>query len=88
MKKNSKQSSSRKGDDLYIPPITRESLRKGVMGKYYAQVMTSSNVVRIAPDVNVAFPNEAAVNQALRELLKMKERLQQITSEKPRRRSA
>jgi hypothetical protein len=71
--------------DLEIPPVAREELRRGVMGKYYRAVMANSNVVRIAKDLSDAFPNEASVNQALRELLKFRETLAGITADTTRR---
>jgi hypothetical protein len=39
-----------------------------VRGKYYERFRQSSNVVLLEPDVAAAFPNSAAVNQALRAL--------------------
>lgn len=39
-----------------------------VRGKYYERFRRSSNVVLLDPDVSEAFPNSAAVNQALRAL--------------------
>jgi hypothetical protein len=38
-------------------------------GKFAAMLRKSSNVVRIAPDVHAVFPNERAVNAALRGLI-------------------
>ncbi len=38
-------------------------------GKYAAMLAKRSNVVRIAPDVHAVFPNEKAVNNALRGLI-------------------
>ena len=38
-------------------------------GKYAARYMEKLRVVRLADDVAVAFPDEAAVNAALREFL-------------------
>jgi hypothetical protein len=38
-------------------------------GKYAEMLRKRSNVVRIAPDVHKAFPNEDAVNTALRGLI-------------------
>ena len=38
-------------------------------GKYTEMLRKRSNIVRIAPDVHAAFPNEEAVNAALRSLL-------------------
>ena len=38
-------------------------------GKYAEMLRKRSNVVRVAPDVHKAFPNEDAVNTALRGLI-------------------
>ena len=40
-----------------------------VRGKYYERFRQGSNVVLLEPDVSAAFPNSAAVNQALRTLM-------------------
>jgi len=64
-----------------------EALGPGVRGKYYVRMMAKSNVVRIAADLTKAFPNERAVNDALRQLLEIRE----IAERKPvnrRRRAA
>ncbi|NNJ13734.1 hypothetical protein EKD04_025755 [Chloroflexales bacterium ZM16-3] len=45
-------------------------LTNGVRGKYTARIAAGTNLVRLAPDVAAAFPTEAAVNEALRLLLK------------------
>jgi Tfp pilus assembly major pilin PilA len=72
-------------DDLEIPELGSDFFANAVMGKYYEKTMAKSNVVRIEADLSRAFPNERAVNQALRELLKFRETLVQITSNKVRR---
>jgi hypothetical protein len=38
-------------------------------GKFARMLRRRSNVVRIAPDVHAVFPNETAVNRALRALI-------------------
>ncbi len=43
---------------------------KGVRGKYAARVAAASNIAVLEPDVATAFPNSAAVNEALRTILK------------------
>ena len=44
---------------------------KGVRGKYYKRILKqSANVAVLEPDVAKAFPNSAAVNDALRVVLK------------------
>jgi hypothetical protein len=49
----------------------REDFGEMVRGKYAKRYKESSNVVVIAPDIAKAFPNEQAVNDALRGLLKL-----------------
>ncbi|MCX7408886.1 MAG: hypothetical protein NTZ32_12485 [Planctomycetales bacterium] len=41
----------------------------GVRGKYAARFAAGTNVVVLAPDVAEAFPDSAAVNDALRALM-------------------
>jgi hypothetical protein len=41
-----------------------------VRGKYHRRYIESSNVVVIAPDVHEKFKNSAAVNEALRKLIR------------------
>ena len=43
-------------------------------GKYAARMAEGSNIVRIDPDLVAAFPDSAAVNEALRGLLQIAER--------------
>jgi hypothetical protein len=59
-----KSSSSREPDlrDEY-------DFRGGVRGKYASRYAEGSNVVVLDPDVAKAFPDAAAVNDALRELV-------------------
>lgn len=42
----------------------------GVRGKYYERYSRGTNVVMLDPDVAAAFPDERAVNEALREQMK------------------
>jgi hypothetical protein len=60
--------------DEMRPEYDFEALGPGVRGKHYARLMAKSNVVRIAPDLAKAFPNERAVNEALRQLLEIAQR--------------
>lgn len=41
------------------------------VGKYAKQLREVSNVVVVAPDVAAAFPNTEAVNNALRQLIRL-----------------
>jgi hypothetical protein len=85
MKKKRSERTAANDDDLEIPELPAGFFKKGVRGKYYARMMARSNVVRIAPELTGAFPNEASVNQALRELLKFRETLANITADKTKR---
>lgn len=45
-------------------------MKGGVRGKYFRRVREGTNIVLVEPDVADAFPTEAAVNEALRGILK------------------
>ena len=66
-------------DDLR-PEYDFENLGEAVRGKY-ARAYRDSNVVRLDDDVASAFPNERAVNDALRLLVKLAK--QQVHAEVP-----
>ncbi len=53
------------------PEYRREDFGKMTRGKYAKQVKAASNVVVLTPQVAKAFPNGAAVNQALLGLLEI-----------------
>ena len=54
---------------------------KAVRGKYYRRLLKEgANVVVLDPDVAKAFRSSAAVNEALRSLLKMSEATRRLTS--------
>jgi hypothetical protein len=46
------------------------SMKGGVRGKYAQRVRESTNIVLIEPEVAEAFPTEAAVNEALKGILR------------------
>lgn len=56
-------------DDELREEYDEKTLKNGVRGKYAQRLAQDSNVVRLVPDVAVAFPTEEAVNEALRLLL-------------------
>jgi hypothetical protein len=56
-------------DDLR-PEYDFRSMRGVVRGKYAARYRERLRMVRLADDVAAAFPDEAAVNDALREYLR------------------
>lgn len=45
-------------------------LKNGIRGKYAAQYAAGTNIVLLDPDVAAAFPTKEAVNEALRSILK------------------
>ena len=47
----------------------RSDFGKMVRGKYAGKIATASNVVVLDPEVSKAFPNDQAVNDALRSLI-------------------
>ena len=59
---------------------------KAVRGKYYRRLLKEgANVVVLEPDVAKAFRSSAAVNEALRSLLRMSEATRRLTSRSSRR---
>ena len=72
-------------DDAQLADELREeydakTLKNRVRGKYAQRLAHGSNIVRLAPDVAVAFPTEEAVNEALRLLLRAAKRAVEQTS--------
>ena len=54
---------------------------KAVRGKYYKRILKEgANVVVLEPDVAKAFPNSAAVNDALRVVLKAGQAARRLTT--------
>ncbi len=50
-----------------------ELLKDGVRGKYVTRYRAGTNLVLLDPDVAKAFPDEAAVNEALRLVIRLGE---------------
>jgi hypothetical protein len=59
-----------KAIDELRPEYKRSDFATLVRGKYAKRAATASNVVVLDPDVAEAFPNDQAVNKALRRVLK------------------
>ena len=53
-------------DDDFIPEVDFKTLSPVWRGKYYQRYQEGLRVVRLADDVAPAFPDDAAVNEALR----------------------
>lgn len=51
----------------------------GTRGKYVARFSNGSNIVRIAPDLVANFPNEEAVNNALRFVQRIAQEANRLT---------
>ena len=65
-----KKAKSEDRDELR-PEYDFSKLKGGVRGKYVKGYRAGTNLVLLAPDVLKAFPNEDAVNEALRLLMKI-----------------
>lgn len=62
--------------------------RNAVRGKYYKRILKEgTNVVVLEPDVAKAFPNSAAVNDALRVVLKAGDSARRLTTRSTRTRA-
>jgi hypothetical protein len=59
--------------DELRPEYKRSDFGKLLRGKYAAKAAAESNVVVLEPEVAKVFPNDAAVNEALRGLMKIAE---------------
>ena len=57
--------------DELRPEYDLSKLKRGPRGKYAEEYKKGTNLVLLAPDVAEAFPDEAAVNEALRLLMKI-----------------
>jgi len=59
-------------DDDLRPEYDLESLLKvAVRGKYASQYRSGTNVALLEPDIAAAFPDDKAVNEALRLVLRL-----------------
>lgn len=58
------------------PEYDFSEMKGGVRGKYVERYRSGINLVLLDPDVAQAFPNDAAVNEALRLLMQVAQRQQ------------
>ncbi len=63
------------------PEYKKEDLGKGVRGKYFKEYSSGTNLILLSPDVAEAFPNEKAVNDALRSLIRIAKDSTGLTSQ-------
>jgi hypothetical protein len=59
------------GDDELRPEYERSDFGGMARGKYAARMAKSTNIVVLEPKVAQVFPNDKAVNEALRGLIKI-----------------
>ncbi|OAB59375.1 hypothetical protein AY600_00400 [Phormidium willei BDU 130791] len=63
-------------EDELRPEYNFAQMSGGVRGQYVERYRTGTNIVRLDPDVAQAFPDDAAVNEALRLLIQVAQRQQ------------
>ena len=63
-------------EDELRPGYDFAQMQGGVRGKYVERYRSGTNLVLLDPDVAQAFPNDAAVNEALRLLMQVAQRKQ------------
>ncbi|MGR8981295.1 MAG: hypothetical protein ACU84H_14550 [Gammaproteobacteria bacterium] len=73
-----KKAKSETTDELR-PEYKRSDFGEIVRGKYENRIKEESNVVLLEPDIAQAFPNDEAVNKALRYLLEVAEVSNRLT---------
>ena len=67
-----------KSDDLR-PEYNRESLGKGVRGKFLKSYDKGTSLVLLDPEIAKAFSSSAAVNEALSSLLQITQQTAKLT---------
>ncbi len=78
----------RKAPSEEMRPEYNFDYSKAVRGKYYKRILKEgSNVAVLEPDVAKAFPNSAAVNDALRVVLQAGQAARRLTSRSTRTRA-
>jgi hypothetical protein len=72
------------GDDWLRSEYRRSDLGEIVRGKYARRLVESTNIVVLDPQVAKAFPNDDAVNTALRGLLELARSSVRVPRRSPR----
>jgi hypothetical protein len=67
--------------DELRPEYKRSDFGEIVRGKYASRIKAETNVVLLEPDIAEAFPNDEAVNKALRYLLEVAKTSTSLTKE-------
>lgn len=63
----------------------REDWGKGIRGKYFEAYKKGTNLVLLSPDVAAAFPDDASVNDALHNLMKVAQQTLDLAKRSSRR---
>jgi hypothetical protein len=66
-----KKKTTELNDELRSEYDLKSLLKGGVRGKYAKKYRAGTNLILLEPDVAKAFPNEKAVNEALRLVMKL-----------------
>ena len=64
-----KKTTKKKLDDDLRPEYDLSLLKGGVQGKYARRCKEGTNLIHLAPDVALYFPDDQSVNAALRSLV-------------------
>ncbi len=72
MSEKSMKKKTELNDELRPEYDMKSLLKGGVRGKYTARYRAGTNLVLLEPEVAKAFPNEKAVNEALKLVMKLK----------------
>lgn len=59
-------------EDNEVEMLDEYDFSEGVIGKYAKQYAEGTNIVVLEPDVAKVFPDSAAVNQALRQIIQQR----------------
>jgi hypothetical protein len=73
-----KKETEHENEDELRPEYDFSQLAGGIRGKYVEQYQKGNNLVLLDPDVAQAFPNDEAVNEALRLLMQIAQRQQTL----------
>ena len=68
------EENSKQSEDEMRPEYDLSQLKGRVRGKYVERYRAGTNLVRLESDVQAAFPDTEAVNEALRMLMKVAHR--------------
>jgi len=67
--------SDQMGTDELRPEYKRSDFGELVCGKYAVKIAKETNIVVLEPEIAKVFPNDKSVNDALRAILKIAERI-------------